>query len=120
MTQMDTRARATAKRLLDKYGKACTLTRIVTGTYDPETSTYPETVTTYPIKLYLDEPNHEDLSDGQVVKTDEVALFAALGLAVEPQDDDTITVDGRVRQIKRVGRVWSGEQVALWRVALKS
>lgn len=117
---LDLRARATALKLLAKFGKSCTLKRMVAGAYDPATGSATVVVTPYSIKAYLDAPNKAELQGGQVVNTDEVAIFAALGLPVEPALNDIITVDGNDRLIKLVTRVWSGELVALYRVGLAS
>jgi len=120
MTKLDVRARALAFKMLKKYGKSSSLKKEVDGAYDPETGTITRVETAYPIKVFLGEPNSEDLAGGQVVKTDEMAIFAAQGLSVEPQNNDKVVVDGTDRNVKYVGRVWSGEQVALWRVGLAS
>ena len=117
---LDARARATAFKLLAKFGKSCVLKSTVPGVYNPATGTVTPVVTSYPIKAYLDQPNSAELAGGQVVATDSVAIFAAQGLAVEPALNDSVTVDGKDRLVKMVNRVWSGELVALWRVGLAS
>jgi hypothetical protein len=117
---LDTVARNTAQRLLGKFGKTCTLKRVTEGAYDTATGTASTTETSYSVKAYLDQPNSQDLAGGLVTQTDEVAIFAALGLAIEPTLLDKLTVDGTDRTIKMVSRVWSGEQVALWRVGVAS
>ena len=115
---LDARARATALRLLSKFGKSCVLTHATQGAYDTATGTHAVTEATYSIMVYLDQPNREELAGGQVLQGDEVAIFAAQGLAIAPLPNDTITVEGSARKIKSVSRVWSGELVALWRCAL--
>ena len=117
---LDSKARATAARLLTKFGKACTFKKVTAGAYDPATGGSANTETSYAVTLYLDQPNKQELASGQVVATDEVAIFAASGLAVTPALNDKITVDGTDRLVKMVNRVWSGELVALWRVGLAS
>lgn len=117
---LDIRARATAQRLLAKFGKACTLKRITAGVYDPDTGAVAQTVATYPVHIYLDAPRQQELDAGQVVMTDEIAIFAASALAVDPVIGDTLTIDSTDRTIKMVTRTWSGEQVALWRVGVSS
>jgi len=117
---LDEEARQAAFDALDEFGKACTLNKLTVGAYDPETSSAPSTPTAYSINLFLDDPNAQELAGGQVLHTDEIAIFPAHGLSVEPAPNDTITVDGKARIIRTVGRVWSGAQVALWRCALKS
>ena len=117
---LDVKARATAQKLLAKFGKPCTYKSIVTGVYDPNTGSVGSAQTPYPVNLYLDQPNKQELASGQVVATDEVAIFAAQGLTATPAVNDQILIDGRDRLVKMVSRVWSGNQVALWRVGLAS
>lgn len=117
---LDATARATAQRLLKQFGKDCAIVRVTEGEYDPATGSASTTETTYPIKAYLDQPNRQELAGGLVTVGDEVAIFAALGLAIEPQLLDKLTVDGTDRTIKMVSRTWSGAQVALWRVGVSS
>ena len=90
---LDLRARALALRMFKQFGKSCTLKSTVAGAYDPATGTTTPVITSYSIKAYLDQPNRTELAGGQVVSTDEVAIFSALGLAVEPKVNDSITVD---------------------------
>ena len=115
---LDLRARATALKLLTKFGKSCTLNSKVEGAYDPALGAVVSVSTPYTIKAYLDAPNKSELQGGQVLNSDAVAIFAALGLPVTPEVNDTITVDGNDRLVKMVSRVWSGEMVALYRVGL--
>lgn len=117
---LDARARATAFRLLAKYGKACVLKKKTAGAYNAATSNIAVTETSHGINAFMDQPNRQELAGGQVVATDDVAMFAALGLTVEPAINDVITVAGRDRTAKMINRIWSGEQVALWRVGLQS
>lgn len=117
---LDNTARKTALRLLEKFGKPCVLKSFSPGVYNVATGTGSSTVTSHPIKAYLDQPNKAELGGGQVVSTDSVAVFAALGLAVEPTLNDIVEVDGRGRLVKMVSGIWSGELVALWRVGLAS
>lgn len=117
---LDTKARATAQKLLAKFGKTCAFKSVTTGAYDPATGAIGSTFTTYIVKLYLDQPNKTDLQGGMVTTNDQVAIFAATGLPVAPELNDLITLDGRDQVVKMVSRVWSGEKVAMWRVGLAS
>lgn len=118
---LDATARKAAFGLLSRFGKSATYKSIVQGLYDPETGGAETSVVAYyPVVLYLDNPNAQELASGQVVQSDEVALFAALGLQVEPSLNDRIEIDGKDRLVKMVSRVWSGAQIALWRVGLAS
>ncbi len=120
MAAMDVKARDLAFRLLNRFGKSCVLKSVVTGTYDKETATISRTPMSHTVKAYLETPNRQDLLGGQVVVTDEMAIFAAQGLVVEPAINDRFTVDAKDRTIKSVTRIWSGDQVALWRVGLRA
>ncbi len=117
---LDDEARAIALELLQEYGAEATLTKGGVGAYNLETGTASATPAAHGINLYLDQPNKQELAGGQVLATDEVAIFPALGLAVVPVPGDSITIGGAARRIKAVGRIWSGAQVALWRAALES
>lgn len=117
---LDARARETARKLLAKFGKAGLIKRVTEGAYDPATGTSALTETSYSILFYIDQPNQKELSSSLVTVNSEMAIFAAKGLAIEPALTDKITVDGADRAIVMVNAVWSGEQVALWRVGLAS
>ena len=117
---LDTKMRATAQKLLLKFGKTCVFKSVNAGAYDPATGSSATTFTAYSLKLYLDQPNKTDLQGGMVTTNDQVAIFAATGLPVAPDLNDLITIDGRDQVVKMVSRVWSGDQVALWRVGLAS
>lgn len=117
---LDVRARATAQKLINKFGKVCTLNSVVAGEYDTATGLVSKVETPYTIKLYLGRPNSDDLRGGQVVMGDSVAIFAAQGLDVEPKIDDVIIVDTKPRLVKMVSAIWSGELKAIHRVGLSS
>lgn len=120
MTALDIRARETARALLLRYGKVCTLKKLTNGTYDPETGTVTQTSVDHTVHVYLDMPNRTELASGLVSASDEIAIFAASEIAVAPVLGDMLTVDSRNRLIKMVSKVWSGDQVALWRIGIVS
>ena len=117
---LDTKARATAQKLLIKFGKNAAYKSIQASAYNPDTGSTANSETIYQVKCYLDQPNRQELAGGQVVTSDEVAIVAAQGFAATPALNDKMLIDGRDRLVKMVGRVWSGEQVALWRIGLAS
>lgn len=118
MTTLDTRARAGALRMLNKYGKTITFTHRTPGTYDPATSTSTPIETTATPKAYITEPSREQLSKG-VLASSEVAMIAAAALPFEPKAGDQVTKDGKVHIVGWRDPLYSGEQVALWWVELK-
>lgn len=116
---LDTRARATADKLLDKFGKSITLTSIVEGSYDPATGdmgagTTTSTTHTAIIKDY----NGIDFISGVVQAGDRKIMIAALG-APTPQPADKVTIDSEVYQVIAVRYVWSGELPALYELQVR-
>lgn len=120
MTTFDTRARSTARRLIERYGKSCTLQHLLPEAYNEDTGTVAVKTVGYPVKALFERPSKKELEAGQVVATDEVLVIPALGLNIEPTLNDRMTVDNRDRTIKMVNKVWSGEQVCMWRLGLAS
>lgn len=137
---LDAEARALAYEMLNEYGKNCALVKTAAGDYDPETGTASVQQYAHNVKAYLEAPNRDDFASGLVVQSDEIAIFPALNLLQEPEPGDIFMtsidpvqdwaefffgggqlVSGdriTARTIKSVARVWSGEQVALYRVAV--
>ena len=116
---LDTRARATADKLLDKFGKSITLTSIVEGSYDPATGdmgagTTTSTTHTAIIKDY----NGIDFIGGVIQSGDRKVMIAALGTTM-PQPADKVTVDSEVYQVVAVRYVWSGELPALYELQVR-
>ena len=114
MTALDLRARASAVRLLLKYGKQVTLTIVTEGTYNPTTGDMSgaSTTTQTPNALIEDFPG-VDYVNGLVEKGDKRITIAADGYT-EPKPNDTFTVDSLVYKVISVSTVWSGEQAALY------
>lgn len=117
---LDVRARALALRLLNQYGKACVYKSITRSEYDPVTAGVITTTLKHPVSLYLEAPNQTELSSQQVVITDEMAILPALGFPFTPKANDAIEINGIDRTVKTVARIWSGAEVAVFRIGLKS
>lgn len=105
MTFDYTKNAATALRLLTKFGRDVTLTREVTGAYDPSLSAAPVTVTTETRKAALfdyDRINFgETLQDGTRIQAgDRRCLMGTGGSA--PTTFDSVTVGGVKYPIKVV------------------
>lgn len=114
MTALDTRARNTALRLLNKYGKSVTLTRVTEGTYDPSTGDLSSgsTTTEIPKALIEDFPG-DDYISGLVEKRDKKITTPALGYS-EPQPNDRFTVGSDIYIVISTKTIWSGEQSAMY------
>lgn len=114
MTALDTRARATALRLLDKYGKAVTLSRVTEGSYNPSTGeTSSEVVVIATVDALIEDYKGIDYISGDIQMTDRRVTIPASG-NVEPEPNDRLTIDAVVYTIVSVTTVWSGELPALF------
>jgi hypothetical protein len=118
-TALDVRARASALRLLNKYGKTISYTHNGPASYNTATSrSTPGSTTTVSVKGYPTSPTEHDIKMG-VLQDETVLLIAAAALSFEPTPLDAVTFDGKTWTVRPVSPIYSGEQVALWYVAIK-
>ena len=119
---LDTTARATAYRLTQSFGKDVTLRRIAKTTYDPSTGAGGEDATPVDYIVKVTPPSDYMLTDvgGTLIESgDMVVSMPALNAPVEPDEDtDKVIVDKEVWNVKAVGRLWSGELVAMYNLLL--
>lgn len=116
-----TRPRATAERLLAKYGAAVTLTRTVPGAYDPATGlTAAPTVTTYTGTAFRENYSLKDI-DGTLVKRGDVRFLVSpfqtdgTDMPQPATDTDVITFASTAYQVIGVDPFnFSGEAVAFY------
>jgi len=114
MTALDTKARATAVRLLNKYGKAVSHTIVTEGTYDPITGDVSGGSTSVGVpKAILEEYSGEEYAAGLVEKGDKKLTIAAKG-NTEPNPNDRFIVDSVTYTVIAVQVIWSGEEHALY------
>lgn len=115
---LDTKARATALRLVAKYGKSVTYISLSDGTYDTSMGAATPVETSYTIKAVIEpyKAHSDGFSSGVVREGDRKISFAASGLAFTPKAGDKITVDGESLAVLRTTPIYSGELVALYYV----
>lgn len=114
MTALDTKARATAVRLLNKYGKSVSHTIVTEGTYDPITGEVSGGSTTVGVpKALVEDFNGTDYTSGLIEIGDRKLTIAASG-NTEPKPNDRFTVGSDVYTVIAVEIIWSGEQAALY------
>lgn len=114
MTALDTKARATAVRLLEKYGKTISHTIVTEGTYDPITGDVSGGSTTVGVpKAVIEDFAGTDYLSGLVEKGDRKVTIAAQGNN-EPKPNDRFIVGSDTYTVIAVTIVWSGEQAALY------
>jgi len=116
---LDAEMRDLAVELIDEYGKAITVVRESTS-FDPATG---ETTTTTTDHLVNSAPP-EDFAfsriDGTLIQQgDTVVQVQAKSLTITPLDSDKIKIDGDNWNVVQVGKVYSGELVALFVVHLR-
>ena len=114
MAALDAKARATALKLLNKFGKSVTLTMVTEGTYDPTTGDVSGSSTTTEIpKALIEDFNGVDYVSGLVEKGDRKITIPASGYT-EPKPNDRFTVGSDVYTVVSVETMWSGEQAAIY------
>ena len=120
-TQFDKIFRPLAKTLInDTFGTTATL-RQVTKTFNNVTSQATETNTDTTVKISPPVPVAESRVGGVVEAGDAVTKIAAQGLAVRPNPTDYKLVwDSKVWQIVQVNPRFSGDQVAVYELILRS
>ena len=114
MTALDTKARATAVKLLNKYGKSVSHTIVTEGTYDPITGDVSGGSTTVGVpKAVLEDYPGEAYASGLVEINDKKLMIAAQG-NTEPKPNDRFTVGSDVYTVVAVETIWSGELAAAY------
>jgi hypothetical protein len=129
MTAMDIRAGATAERLIAKYGKVFTYTRLVVSTYDPATGRQAAPASTaYTLKGLVGTLRSKGGAgvggDGfapgtEIYQTDRTVTLAAGDITFVPTAGDRLSIDAVVFTVMKTKPVYSGELVALWELECK-
>ena len=111
---LDIRARATANRLIDKFGKQITITHIVKGTYNPATGEMvADIVTSESITALIKDYNGFELTNGVIQSGDLKIKVAALNIT-EPSIGDTVTIDSLVYSVLAANRIFMGEKLSIY------
>ena len=100
------RLKATATRLIQKYGSVLTFTRVTGTVRDPETRQQTQTTETYTAYCVKSDYDQSDI-DGSTIQRDDIRLIAedgnyALG--------DTVNIGGIVHTILNVNRTKPGDE----------
>lgn len=123
MTGALDRLRTTAKSLIDKFGKQVSLVREST-TYNPATGQTTTTSTSTTVNATPPKDFTAARIDGTLIQQgDTVIQIAAQGLDLgtpdTPQQSDKVTIDSSTWKIVQIGKVYSGEQIALYTLHLR-
>lgn len=119
MGVLDAPLRSVASTLVGQFGRAFTLRRTAT-THDPDTNSVTETHTNYTVTGIQEDYNAVE-RDGQVVRFgDYRVLLAAQDLSITPTPATDELRDGSTAlTIVSVERIYSGEQVAAYRLQVR-
>lgn len=115
---LDVKARATALRLIAKFGKAVSYVSVTDGAYDPETGSVTPVETANSIKALIESYSlrGDGFTSGLIREGDRKITFAASGIAFTPKAGDKVTFDSETFAVLNVGPTYSGELVAIYAV----
>lgn len=120
---LDTEMRDVAVELIDEFGKAITVIR-ESQTYDPATGQTVTTSTEVPVNAAPPRDFTLARIDGTLIQQgDTVVQVAAKGLDLgtpdAPQATDKVEIDGTRWGIVQIGKVYSGDLIALYALHLR-
>lgn len=119
-TALDLRIGATAKRLIDRYGKPMLLKKPSVGDYDTATGTVTVHSTAYTVRGVIRDPSVFELDTSSVERGDRFVMLAATGLiAAAPQPGDILTIANDDWRAVRVNSTFSGEDVAVYELQVR-
>ena len=122
---LDKKARATAERLLKKFGKVAVYVDVFdTGEYDTETSTNILIETPHNITCLIDKAQTGNLrANGLINATDLIILVSSkeLNIDINQVDNlDKLSFDGKQYSIVEDMPDWSGEEIAMHNFVCKA
>lgn len=104
--------RATASRLIAKYGVDVLYTYVTPGTYDPATGGVSLSTFDFPVRAVVNSAGRE-LKDGAWVEREGHRLnIAAAGLPAPPKANDQLVFGGVAYLVAKVDATWAGAEVA--------
>ena len=136
MTALDDEMLPLAMELLEEFGARAVHLRIESMGYNPnslDASPAPHDWNEYfrtllasqaipessYVRVFRMDPEIADIEGGLVEQGDEVVLLAGAALASAPERGDAIAFPGSdILTVKKLRPIWSGEKVALWRLAV--
>jgi hypothetical protein len=99
-----TSLRATASKLMAKFGGTATIRRVTTGTYNPATGTVSESTSDTAVRGVLQDVNLREVND-LIRATDKRLLIAAADLSAPPTTADEVIITGSTYQVIRVDTI---------------
>lgn len=108
---------ASAKSLINLWGRPCVYKSLVQGVYNPATQTVTNTTTDYNVKAYVAALTYSERQSPNLVdRADQALLIAAVDLDCVPKENDTVVVDGATKTVLAVRTHSTGTGVVVWRL----
>lgn len=104
-------ARATAERLIAKFGQTANIRRLST-TGDDWNPTI--TTTDYACTLAVVDYTSREIDGTQIRAGDKKAIISTQGLAISPTTDDRLVIGSEVHEIVRIMPLSPGGTVVIW------
>jgi len=120
MTDLDNALVPVSLDLINSFGKDGTFTVKDSEAYDPSTGVVSVTTSTVVIKMSPPTPYERRYINGDLVKAgDTEVLIAASGLTFTPDEGQKVEFDSETWNVVSVGRLYSGESIAVYRLQLR-
>lgn len=116
---LDTKMRAIAVSLIDRFGKSVTWTKYA-STVTPSTGVVTRTGTSYTVTITPPMgPDSSYKPTSLIREGDRLVTVAASGLAFTPTEGDELTIDAATWRVVAVQAVYSGSLVAAYTAQIR-
>lgn len=106
----------TANKLIQRFGRLHTFTRVTYGAYNPATGTSAETSTTFTAYAVKDEFSAFERNDGSI-RIDDVKMIAEASGSFEV--DDCVTIESQEYTLVRVNPIKPGDTVVAYELQVR-
>jgi hypothetical protein len=114
-----TSLRATASKLMAKFGGTATIRRVTTGTYNPVTGTASESISDTTVKGVVEDVNAREVND-LVQAGDRRLTIAAADVNATPTTADKVVISSVVHQVIRVTTIEQDNQPITYELILRA
>ena len=114
-----TSLRATASKLMAKFGGTATIRRVTTGTYNPVTGTASESTSGTTVKGVVEDVNAREVND-LVQAGDRRLTIAAADVNATPTTADKVVISNVVHQVIRVTTIEQDNQPITYELILRN
>jgi hypothetical protein len=114
-----TSLRATASKLMAKFGGTATIRRVTNGTYNPVTGTASESTSDTTVKGVVEDVNAREVND-LVQAGDRRLTIAAADVNAAPTTSDRIIISGVTYQVVRIATIEQDNQPITYELILRA